>query len=264
MGTLQQRYLKGLTDCAFFDRSTSPETPIPVGKPSTAELDLGIEELLFESRSQLGERVTEVVTIDAQNPVVNMTFAGLTPPLLALRLGRQLVTSEESFNVEKTIRATLNTYPAATSGREGFGMPADQAASTMSKVNLLGDYTELTRVAFASHDPAVDDTFAQGADGAFKVANNILNSDIAYSFPNTIASVLSIGEDPLTNLRLNMTVVLLDLRLFRVEIPSVTVAPAEGAIPIGAGEMSLAVRATYDGSTCTPILYKWIGQLRAC
>lgn len=265
--TLQQKKVKGLTSIAVFDK-TNPanELMLVLPTPGTVELDPGITELLGTSMSELGEQVIESVEISGQQPVVNCTFPAMNPQLLSLRLMRSLDVSQDTFNIEKRIRLSKNSYAAAAIGKEGNGMPADQADSVMSAIDGTGRSVALAREPFASFDPsATDDSFAQGADGAFTVSDNLIGFDVAYSFPQTITEVLGLSETPITDLRLNFTAVMSDLKLFRVEIPSVTVdREGSGSIPLTAGEMSLNFRVTYDGSTCTPISYKFIEQLRAC
>ena len=265
--TLQKRKVKGLTSIAAFDKTNpSNELMMVLETPSTAEIDPGITELLGTTRSELGEEVIESVEIDGQQPVVSCVFPALTPQLLALRYMRQLEVGSDTFNIEKRIRVSKNAYPAALTGREGNGMPADQAGSKMSAIDSQGRSVPLTRIAFATIDPATDDdSFAQGADAALIISDNLIGYDVAYSLPQTIAEVLGVSEDPISELRLNFTVLMRDLKLFRVELPSVTVdREGSGAIPLGAGEMPLNFRVAYDGSTCTPIKYKFIEQLRAC
>jgi hypothetical protein len=265
--TLQQRKVKGLTSIAVFDKTNpSAELMLVLPTPGTVELDPGITELLGTSMSELGEQVIESVEVSGQQPVVNCTFSAMSPQLLSLRLMRSLETKSDTFNIEKRRRLAKNSYPAAATGEEGNGIVADQTGSVMSIVGSTGISTALARVAFDGFDTAAtDDSFAQGADGAFKVSDNLVGYDVAYSFPQTITAVLGLSETPITDLRLNFTAVMSDLKLFRVEIPSVTIdREGSGNIPLTAGEMSLNFRVTYDGSTCTPISYKFIEQLRAC
>lgn len=265
--TLQKRKVKGLTNIACFDK-TDPanELMLVLETPGSAELDPGITELLSTTMSELGEEVIESVEISGQRPIVSCTFPALTPQLLSLRKLQQLNVSQDTFDIEKRVRVSKNEYPAAIAGREGNGMPADQAGSVMSAINQLGRTVPLSREPFVTFDPAAtNDSFAQGADGAWKVSDNLIGFDIAYSFPHTVTEVLGLSENPILDLRLNFTVLMRDLRLFRVEMPSITVdREGSGNIPLSAGEMSLNFRVTYDGSTCTPIKYKFIDQLRAC
>ena len=268
MAILQNRKPRGLTGIGVFDKSTNPKTAYFIETPGTAELDPGIEQTLNEERSELGEIVINSTTIDAQRPIVSVTMPGMTPTLLALRLGRKLETSTEPWAVEKRKRltATNNTFVGAASGQEGFGMVADQTTSYGWVLSGLGIPTALTRQTHASFDPAITaDSFSQGANGAYKFSENLIGNDIYYSFPLPGQSVLQIGETPLSLLQVNFTIIMEDLTLFRIEIPSCSIDLAgSGTIPLGAGEVPLQIRPTYDGSTCTPILYKWIGQGRAC
>jgi hypothetical protein len=269
MATLQNRKLKGITDIAVFDTGVSPKVAYMIETPTAAELDLGIEEQLNETTSQLGEIVIESSFITAQRPIISMTLPSGSPTATALRVGRRLQTATgKTVAVEKRIRltATNNTKLAAATGQEGFGMTADQAGSQAWVLSGLGIPVALTRVAHASLDPAVTpNSFSQGADGAYKFSTNLIGSDVFYSFPLTNQNVLEIGESNLDQLEINFTAVMRDLNLFRLGIPSASVDFAgSGNIPLGPGELNMQMRVTFDGSTCTPITYTWLGQLRAC
>lgn len=270
MATLQNRKLKGLTNIAVYDKTTVPETAIILETPTNSELDLGIEEQLNETTSELGEIVIESSFISAQRPIISMTFPGMSPSLLSLRVGRKLsATSGTSTSaVEKRIRlaSTNKTSTGASSGQEGFGMAADQATSYAWVLSGLGQSTALARQTDATFDPSVtNDSFSQGANGAYKFSDNLVGSDVFYTFPQSSLSLLEIGEANLDDLRVNLTAVMRDLRLFRLEIPSCSIDfGGSGNIPIGPGEISMNLRVTFDGSTCTPINYKFLEQLRAC
>jgi len=269
MATLQNRKLKGITDIAVFDTGVSPKVAYMIETPTAAELDLGIEEQLNETTSQLGEIVIESSFISAQRPIISMTLPSGSPTAMALRVGRRLQTATgRTVAVEKRLRltATNNTKLAAVSGAEGFGMVANQTGSQAWVLSGLGLPIALTRQTHNTFDPAVTpDSFSQGADGAYKFSNNLVGSDVFYSFPLTAQSVLEIGESNLDQLEVNFTAVMRDLQLFRLEIPSCSIDfGGSGNIPLGPGELSLQLRATFDGSTCTPLKYTWLGQVRAC
>lgn len=269
MATLQNRQLKGITDIAIFDVGVTPKVAYMVPTPTGAELDLGIEEQLNETTSQLGEIVIESSFISAQRPIISMTLPSGSPTATALRVGRRLQTATgKTVAVEKRLRltATNNIKVGAASGAEGNGMTADQTTSQAWKLDGLGVPVALTRSAHASFDPvATANGFSQGADGAYKFSANLIGSDVFYSFPLTNQSILEIGESNLDQLEVNFTAVMRDLQLFRLEIPSCSIDfGGSGNIPLGPGELSLNLRITFDGSTCTPVNYRWLGQLRAC
>lgn len=268
MATLQNRKPKGITGMAVFDKSVTPKVAYPIDTPGTAELDPGIEELLGETRSPTGEIVIESAIINAQRPIISTTLPGLTPTALALRLGKKLETATGASAVEKRIRltATNNTKTGAASGQEGNGMSADQTTSYAWVLSGLGIPTALTRVAHSSFDPSVtNNSFSQGADGAYKFSENLIGSDVFYQFPQSGLSLLQIAETSLDDLEVNITVVMRDLKIFRLEIPSCSIdLGGSGPIPLGPGEISMQFRITYDGSTCTPINYKYVDQVRAC
>jgi hypothetical protein len=265
MPTRTEKKVKGLRAFTVIDKTTLPGKLFVLPTPTAPEIDPGITQLLGITKNDLGEDTVESIEIVGQQPLLTVTFPSVTPQLLALRYMRQLETvTSAPFVVEKTLRVTKGTYAGVATGKFGDTMTADQAGSKMSVIGALGEITPLTRVAFASFDAETDDTFAQGEDGAFKVADNIIGSDVAYSFPFT-QNGLSVSEAPITDMDISMLVTMTDLKIFRVEIPSVTVDfEGSGAIPVGAGEFSLTFRPLDNGSTCVPIKYTFIGQAIAC
>ena len=269
MATIQERKNKNIVGVAIFGITESPVDAYIMETPTAGELDLGIEEQIYEDVSDLGEIVIASTDVIAQRPVVSMTVPSGSPQAIALRTGRKLKSSTgQAWAVEKKLRVTAgnNIKAAATTGQEGFGMVADQAASAMWVYSGLGLTIPLTRQTHASFDPAVTpDSFSQGADYSYKISNNVVGSDVFFSFPLTNQNILEIGEEPIGQLAINFTSIMRDLKLARIEIPSASINLADsGPIPLGPGELSLQARVQYDGSTCTPIKYKWIGQARAC
>ncbi|MEM6838156.1 MAG: hypothetical protein AAF609_15035 [Cyanobacteria bacterium P01_C01_bin.120] len=168
---------------------------------------------------------------------------------------------------EKRIRVTNSNKAkaAVTSGQEGFGMAADQAESYAWLYDGLGNITPLSRIDTASFNAANANTFKQEANFGYQFADSLVGSDVVFSFPLPSQSILEVGETPLDDLEVNFTAVTRKLDLFRLEIPSASIDLAgSGNLPIGSGEVSMQIRITFDGSTCKPVRYKWLGQVRAC
>jgi len=266
MGTLQQKKVKGLSAFTALDKTTLPGTLLVLPTPTSPEIDPGITQLLSLTKSNLGEDVVESIEVTGQQPLISATFPAVTPQLLALRYMRQLETvTGATVNFEKRVRLTTNTVAGAGVGEFGNGMAADQVGSKMSVLGTLGEATPLTRLADSGFDPvASTDSFAQSADGGFQVSDNLIGSDVVLSFPHT-QDGLEISESPISELDISMLVLMADLKLFRVSIPSVSVDfEASANIPVGSGEFALTFRAIYDGSSCVPIKYTFIEQVVAC
>lgn len=264
--TLQRRKVKGLSAFSVIDKSTANARLMTLPVPTAPEIDPGITQLLTLSKNPLGEDVVESVEITGQQALFSATFPALSPQVLSLRMGRQLeAATGMSVPFERRVRITSNTVAGVGTGEFGEGMAADQVGSTMSVLGDLGEITSLTRLAVAGFDPvATTDSFAQDANGGFQVSDNLIGADVSLSFPHTQDGI-QLSETPITELEIRMLVLLSDLTMCQVAIPSVNIdLEASGNIPVGAGEVPLTFRAVFDGSSCVPITYKFISQLVAC
>ena len=252
-----------------FSLKTLEATPrlIVADTPGTATINLGIEERISNTVSQLGERVIDTIDVDAFQPVVAVTLPGWTPEAIAMRLGRKLETGSKTLYYQKTFRitATNQVLAAAESGEEGFEIVADEPNSQASYLADLGISTPLTRVANATFDPATDLlSYSVGAAGVISFSDDLIGGTVSFSIPYTVANTQFIGEEAFVDFEMNLTYIMRDLKIFQIRIPSVSISLGEGDLDLGAAEAPLSFRVTYDGSTCTPIEWYWIATARAC
>lgn len=140
----------------------------------TAPINQGIETEMRQRRNERGVNVLDFEQQNAQMPSLAITFSKWSRELIALMAGYQLADSTLSDALYmRTVRLNRNTLPAATTGKAGHGMTANQTTSEMVAY-VGGQQIQLTRAAFSGFDHAVDDTFAQGANGAILVADNLV------------------------------------------------------------------------------------------
>ncbi len=267
MALVADRRVKGLTNISLLATNFSPAKLLVLGQPSSINIQLGIEERLTESRSLLGERILESADIDSFQPVLQATFPGWSPLSIAARLGRQLEVGSETFYFTRTFRVTTANQngTVALTGEEGFGIALDEANAEASYLKDLGQAFRLTRVADATFVPGTDtESFAVAADGAYQLSDDLIGSTVELRIPYTNASILKVGELPMITYDAVLTYVMRDLQLMQVVIPSLSLSPADGDLDPGAAEAPLSFRVTNDGSTCTPVEFRWIAQARAC
>lgn len=265
MTSLRKQQIKNVSDLSLFDTS-DPSNPIALilPKPSAVVLQAGIEEVLNETRNPLGERVVDSTNIDANQPSMQMTFPSITPQLIYMRLGKKPKSGSLSFPSEQTIliSSANRVYSGALAGQSGFGMAADQAESKAWRLDDDGLVVELSRVATASFADA-NDTFSQGANGAYNFASSLIGSTVFYSFPFSSTGIET-GEEEYDTFKLSLTFVNRQLWQGRINFPSCQINLATGDINIGQ-QLQITARSVYDGSSCQPITVQFLRNLKvAC
>lgn len=161
---------------AVFRTFENPRRVIVTPSPETVVWNQGIQEQVMMQSNDEGELRFDEAIVTQREPAVTINFAKYTKEIMALKLGLKLVSENLTDAImAKSLRAEKTEYPGAVAGREGFGMSADQTDSEMYAL-IDGISTPLTRVAFSSFNPASNNTFAQGANGAFKVAQNLVTA----------------------------------------------------------------------------------------
>jgi|GEM_PF-5309729 len=236
--------------------------------PSELTLNPGVEEIVTQRRSRTGPREVSRVILDAEQPIIQATFPGWTPGTLSVRLQRMF---ESVTNKQTTV---YNTFVAtgdvsgANSGEEGFGMPPDIPTSIASKISSSGLSIPLTRQVYATFNPAVDDTFAQGANGALKFSSNIyLNGGTEVTValgPYTLTNpnAVAMTTKAFNKFRLGMEFVNNSLQIVRVEFPSVNIKGDEGDINFGGDAAPITFRHASSGR-CLPYEILFTGDARA-
>lgn len=82
----------------------------------------------------------------------------------------------------------------------------------------------LTRVAFATFDSTTDDTFAIGANGAIKFAENLIGSSITMEIPVTLPQIRELVEGVLPDYSVKASIVTTEGEQVLITIPQVSVS----------------------------------------
>lgn len=244
----------------------TPRTLV-LAAPDAVTWNQGIQETIINECNSRGEMVFVEAIVNQKEPGMQISYAKMTKELWALKLGWKL---EEQAITDalycKSFRASKDSYAGAASGSEGFGMTADQAASTMY-VLRNGITVPLTRQPFATFDGATDDTYAQGANAAIKLASNVvagreLVTPVFY-YPSANADVMI--PDPFDRFKATfLGVITLDKkkRVFELVFDEMEVNRTENSqIDFKASPMQFSFRIVDNG--CAP-RFRFLGTEAAC
>lgn len=262
-----QKGIKAFTNLMVKDIS-NPVMPrvLVLPTPDAVTLAPGIEEAISRTRSELGTLVIDDIDVNSEEPTLTCTFPRKTPELIALRLGRRITTGNVTTTVEKKtiITAGNRVGPGAGPGREGHGMPADQAGSIASYFSDAGFSVPLTRADFATFNAATPDRFAQGANGAYLVSDNVLGREVTFSFPIALPNVTLLGEEPFRDFEMHLAFVTRSLEVGKLIIGKANPSVAEGDLDMAAPALPITFRVVNDGQNCQLYRIVWFGQVRAC
>jgi hypothetical protein len=166
------------------------------------------------------------------------------------------------------VRVVPNKFPAlrieGDLGKEGHGMPANQAGSMASFLSDGGISTFLTRADFATFNAATPNQFAQGVNGSYLVSDNVLGREVHFSFPHGLANAISLGEEPFRDFEMHLAFVTRSLEVGKLIIGKVSPSIGEGDLDMGAPALPITFRVLNDGQNCQLYRVVWFGQARAC
>lgn len=267
MATSIQKGIKAYTDLMIKDIS-NPVMPrlLVLPTPDAVTLAPGIEETISRTRSRLGTLVIDDIDINSEEPTVSCTFPRKTPELIALRFGRKLTSGNIVTTIErKAVMTPANRVgPEAGVGKEGYGMPANQAGSIAGYLSDSGMSVPLTRADFAGFNPATPSRFAQGVNGSYLVSDNVLGQEVHFSFPHALNNVTLLGEEPFRDFEMHLGFVTRSLEYGKLIIGKVSPSIAEGDLDMGAPALPITFRVLNDGQNCQLYRVVWFGQFRAC
>lgn len=173
---------------------TTPKTAI-LANLQQINLNQGVTEQVFYKKDQQAVKQFLQANVTQREPGFTAACSKYDPITMSLLFGHQFA-PESITNAlyNPVLRSGKGTFAAAAVGQEGNGMPADQTTSEMVYVDEFGVITPMTRQPFATFVAATPKTFAQGANGAFMVSDDIKALDawiVPYFFyPVTDAQVL--------------------------------------------------------------------------
>lgn len=248
-------------------KRVSTGVPIIMPQPSTFTFQSGIEEIITESRDNLGNRVNASSYIDAFKPVFQLTIPQMTFTMLCAYLGREVSNANVDTRVYRTFRVTTSnqTSTGAAVGQLGNGMAADQATSFAYVLGEGGVATALTRIANATIDLGVDtQSFSQSANAGYKLTNDLIGDTVLIDFAHSLTAVPTLSETALLELSVNVSVVTVGGQVVLFEMPTAYIDLSQGDIEIGAEGATIAFRSGYDGSSCQPVNITYTGEVVYC
>ncbi len=115
-----------------------------------------------------------------------------------------------------------NNAPKADTENTLFYVALDQPSTGSVLKNHLS--FPLTQQPFASFDPAIPDSFAVGAQGAFKFSTSTLRSSVSLNVPITLPQVTSLVEGSIPQYSVEATFVTSKEELVHISIPRVSLS----------------------------------------
>lgn len=257
--------IKQNTDVSLEDLDT-PGRILVIPNASEFTYDPGIELEEVMASTPLG--IMQLVDIypKTQNPKITLTFPKKTPELLGMKQGYKMqqvanlpaVVARNGFKIES------NTYPAAATGYEGYGIVADAPGAIASYLDENQISVPLTQVDFTGFDPATSTlSFAVGQHGAMRFSDDLIGKYVSWRIPVIIIQGTTMTEVPFNRFKLTMVMVQNDLRIVSVGFPEVIV-PGDGEINFGEATIQIEFRIVYNGAGCLPLEIKYLGQARKC
>jgi hypothetical protein len=256
--------ISGLTDSSIRNENG---TLLVLPTASGAVLNLGTKIQEITSMSRLGQIVVVDTYPMESRPEIKMDWTQKNLTLLQMRLGLEFTTGSATGKlVNNGFKVLKSSYPAVTSGQEGFGIDADNDTAIASYLSPADVSVPLTRTPFASFD--VEDTlsFAIGEDAAFKWSGDLIGKYVAMEVDYPLSSVMRLSDNPINNYSLTMMTILTDRTLLQWEFPSVSIKLDQGDINMGEPKMELTFQIQDDGSSCIPfkVTHKGVAQKRRC
>jgi hypothetical protein len=253
--------IKGLTDAVL---RTPDDRLLVLPTAVGGVFSPGQEVIAIEGNSKLGEMVVLDTYTTARKPEVKLDWNQANLTLIGVQLGLEFA---EKFNVKTKVASngvliTRSAYNPSGPGYEGNGMLADQEGSIASLLTENDLIVALTRQPFASFDPQVPMSFAQGADGAQLWSEDLIGKYVAYSFPHELSRAIKLTENSNSSFSLSMMTIMTDRTLLHWEFPSVSVKLEDGEINMAESKMALSFRVQDDGSDCLPYSVVSKGQIQ--
>lgn len=258
---------KMVTDVIIRDLENSSNL-IVLPNPSEVTFDQGIELEEVMGVTPLGEMQLVDLYPRQRDPRIQLTFPKKTPETLGMKFGYRM---EETAGMSAVlcrngVLIDRNSYAAATTGKEGFGIVADVAGAVASYLNENNLSVPLTQGTFATFDSAAATlSFAVGLNGALKFSDDLIGKYVSYEIPYTIATGgVSMTESFFNRFKPTLVVIQNDLKIVSFEYPEAIVDQSDGEINFNESQLQVTLRVTYNGTGCLPVKVKYLGQARAC
>jgi hypothetical protein len=162
-----------LVEARLLNKQGASDAVLVTPKPSGHTEAPGVTESQVMEMNELGYRRIAENNIDEISPILTLTYGKYTPEIEAIKRGLQLaLQATPDAPYQRSFLVDQASFPAAPAGTYGAGVAAD---SLIAFYNEGGLSRPLTRQPFATFDPTTPDTFANDADAALLVSNNIQN-----------------------------------------------------------------------------------------
>lgn len=257
---------KMVTDIVVRDLDNSSRVLV-LPNPSEVTFDQGIELEEVMSVTPLGEMQLVDLYPRQRNPRIQATFPKKTPETLGMKFGYRMeqATGMDAVLSRNGVQIDRNSYPAATSGLEGFGVAADEPLAEASYLDDTNLSIPLTQGTFATFDPVTATlSFAVGANGALKFSNDLIGKFVSYDIPFTLAEGVMMTENIFTRFKPTLVVIQNDLKIVSFEFPEALIDLSDGEINFNESNIQISMRITYNGTGCLPVKVKYLGQARQC
>lgn len=251
--------VKGVANMSLVNTKGNKVIVLPVFKG--AVFDLGITEEIVSAPSELGVDVPVFINKAAESPLLTGMFVRKTPEVLSVAMGREWnAAGSLAVTLIRNFRISGNTYPAATTGFEGFGVAANAAGSRCS-VLKDGFSSPLTLAPdFTTFSNASANSFAVGLNMALKFGTDVQGLPAILEVPATLTDVRELGENLLDELRLTLILLMDDMRLMQLQFPSASVTLDGASINFTDSGIEVKFKPLYDGSTCLPYTLRYLGN----
>jgi hypothetical protein len=252
--------------CVFTEAGDTIVHVVP--PPSSFQLNTGITETVKEGASRTGVKVNVKRYASEEKPTITLQFPTLTKFISQLVFGRlfevaDVLSTYVGNNIVVPSTGLIKPAPDAT--KYGFGLAADISgaiASTIKDNNVI----QLTQsTPYASFDPftAAAGSFAQGPNGAIKVSADVIDYPVSFSVPLLFNGVSNLGERNVPSYGLRVAFLDLDNRISLFTCRSVQPVLGKNFDPT-ADNTQVELAVNYDGTTCSPYEFTYLGVASFC
>lgn len=262
--------IQGITQVCL--KALNPSNPaldrvLVLPSPSAGTFNNGITETEIKSFNQIGELVLADTFVTERAGTLSLTYQAKSKEILSVFFGLALANGSKVSAVAKTIQVTANSYAAAASGFDGFGMVADQSTSIASVLSSTGISSTLTRQTFATFNAATPQSWAQGSDSAFLFSNDLVTAKswVTIYAPYTSTSTDYLSETPQVNYAGDIVGVMINKDVYHFKFPNLVANLTEnGEFEFGGGEIVLNFRIGLSGTGCQTFELLFPNRLRQC
>lgn len=222
-----------ITDVASGDlRPGRPPTTVMIEDNADVEEITGLD--------GLGRETVVDTNVKGFKPVLTLTYPGANLDLYAMSRGRTVERINLALFLPKQMKIRRSLYPAATTGRMGFGVVKD-AVSSAATTDTGYDPIQLTQQPWDTFDATVNNTFAIGENFARKFSDNLVASNqvIDITVPLPSKSVRTVTEDTLGFQSIQIMARSTNDSVTLIDIPSAKINPSGSKLDPKADSLEL-------------------------